>query len=198
MRGNMKALIRLMAGLIIITLDGRIQMDTVVINVITDLVGHALIIWGATGLIPWSPCFKSCRLQAVLSLVFSLGIRLVTYYELPHSFAALTYGMAAIFHIYMTYYIMEGLMVKNKMEQITEPNANLKGAWMALAVADFLYCLCYLADIGTFLEGVGLGGLEGSVRGLVGAAAFALNAFFVIMINQVRGLLYPKKADAAE
>ena len=192
-RGKMKALIKLMAGLIIITLDGRIQLDIMPVNVITDIVGYGLIIWGATELVSWSPCFKSCRLHAVLSLIFSLGIRMVTYFEMSHSFVALMYGMTAIFYIYMTYYIMEGLMVKNKMEKITEPNANLKGAWMALAVAEFLYSLCYLADIGTFLEEVGLGGLEAPVRGLVGAVAFALNAFFVIMINQVRGLLYPKK-----
>ncbi len=188
----MKDLIKVMAGLFIISLDNRIRMDIIMVNIVTDIVGHTLLIWGVTGLIPWSPCFKLSRKHAVLSLIFCLGTRLVTYLNMPQSVMALMYGMGAIFYIYMTYYIMEGLMVKNKMEKITEPNANLKGAWMALAIAQFFYCLCYLADIGEFLEEVGLGGLESPVKGLFGAAAFALSTFFIIMINQVRGLLYPK------
>lgn len=194
----MKALIKLMAGLLIITLDGRVQMDIVAVNVITDLVGHALIIWAAAELTEWTPCFKSCRNYAILSLFGSLAIRLVTWKGLTDSFTALAYGLATIFRIYMTYYIMEGLMVKNKMEKITEPNANFKGAWMAMAVAEFLYCLCYLTDIGDILTEFGLGGLEESVRALVGAAAFALNTFFVIVINQIRELLYPKNTEEAE
>lgn len=131
----MKDLIKVMAGLFILSLDNRVQMDIVAINVITDIVGHALVIWGVTGLIPWSPCFKRSRTHAVLSLIFCLGIRGVTYFQWPQAFISLVYGMSAIFYIYMTYYIMEGLMVKNKTEKITEPNANLKGAWTALAVA---------------------------------------------------------------
>lgn len=198
MRGIMKDLIKLIAGLLIITLDGRVQMDILAVNVATDLVGHALIIWAVTGLISWSPCFKSSRTYAILSLLFSLGIRLVTWRGMSQSFVALMYGMSTIFHIYMTYYIMEGLMVKGKMEKITEPNANLKGAWMAMAVAEFLYCLCYLTDIGTFLQDNGLGGLEAPVRALVGAASFALNAFFIIIINQIRGLLYSKEEKKEE
>lgn len=189
----MNSLIKVMAGLFIITLDGRIQMDIVMANILTDIVGHALVIWGVTGLIPWSPCFKSSRLHAVLSLIFSLGTRVVTSQGMSQSFMALMYGMTAIFYIYMTYYIMEGLMVKNKMEKITEPNSNLKGAWMALAVAEFLYSFCYLADIGSLMQEFELAGLEGAVRGLVGAAAFATSTFFIIMINQVRGLLFPKQ-----
>ncbi len=193
----MKDLIKVMAGLFILSLDNRVQMDIVAINVITDIVGHALVIWGVTGLIPWSPCFKRSRTHAVLSLIFCLGIRGVTYFQWPQAFVSLVYGMSAIFYIYMTYYIMEGLMVKNKTEKITEPNANLKGAWTALAVAEFLFCFCYLADIGELLQEIGLGGLERSVRGLFGAAAFALSTFFIIIINQIRGLLYPKTAKSA-
>ena len=189
----MKDLIRVMAGLFIISLDNRVQMDILTVNVITDIVGHGLLIWGVTGLIPWSPCFKSSRTHAILSLIFCLGVRLVSYYPVMHSLSALMYGMAAIFYIYMTYYIMEGLMVKDKMEKITEPNANLKGAWIALAIAEFLYCFCYLAEIGEVLVEIGLGGLEGPARGLMGAAAFATSTFFIIMINQVRGLLFPKE-----
>lgn len=191
----MKEFIKLMAGLLIISLDGRVQMNLTAVNVVTDLAGHALIIWAVTEMMEWSPCFKRCRNYAVLSLVGSLAVRLVTWKGLTGSFPALAYGLAAIFRIYMTYYMMEGLMVKNKMEKITEPNANFKGAWMALAVAEFLYCLCYLTDIGELLAEFGLGGLEGSVRALVGAVAFALNAFFVIVINQIRELLYPRKSE---
>ena len=66
---------------------------------------------------------------------------------------ALMYGMGAIFYIYMTYYIMEGLMVKNKMEKITEPNANLKGAWMALAVAQFFQHCVLAAGLKTWTPG---------------------------------------------
>lgn len=192
----MKDLIKVMAGLFIISLDNRIQMDILPVNVATDIAGHLLLIWGVTGLIPWSPCFKSSRFQAVLSLAFCLGIRLVTYLKLSHSAVALMYGMSTIAYIYMTYYMMEGLMVKIKTEKLTELNANLKGAWMALAVAGFVYCLCYLADIGSFLQEVGLGGLESPVRALTGAAAFGTNAFFVIMINQIRESLYPKTGAA--
>lgn len=188
----MKDLIRVMAGLFILSLDNRVRMDIFTVNVITDIVGHGLLIWGVTGLIPWSPCFKSSRTHAILSLIFCLGVRVVSYYPVMHSLTALMYGMAAIFYIYMTYYIMEGLMVKDKMEKITEPNANLKGAWIALAIAEFLYCFCYLAEIGEFLNEVGLGGLEGPIRGLTGAAAFATSTFFIIIINQVRGMLFPK------
>lgn len=192
---KMKALIKLMAGLFIVALDGRVQMSMVLVNVITDVVGYALIFIGLTELIPWSPCFKRGRKHAVGAFIFSLGIRAVTYFGLSQSFAALAYGMTAIFYIYMTYYIMEGLLVKNKTEKITEPNSNLRGAWTALAVGQFLYSLCYLAEIGSFLEEVGLGGLDAPVKALFGAAAFATNTFFIIMINQTRLLLFPKQEE---
>lgn len=191
----MKALMKLMAGLFIVALDGRVQMNIILINIITDAAGYALILMSLTELIPWSPCFKRGRRHAIGAFISSLGIRAVNYFELPQSFYALVYGMSAIFYIYMTYYIMEGLLVKNKTEKITEPNSNLRGAWTALAIAQFLYSFCYLAEIGSLLEGVGLGGLEAPVKALFGAAAFAANTFFVIMINQIRMLLFPKQEE---
>lgn len=191
----MKNLIMLMAGLLIATFDERVQMSIIPINVVTDIVGYALVIWGLTGLITWSPCFKRARTYAVLAMISTLGIRVVNYFGIEYSADALTYGLAAIFYIYTTYYVLEGIMVKNKTEKITEPNANLKGAWMALSVAQFLYSICYLTDIGGLLENIGLGGLEDPIKSLFGAAAFATNAFFVIMLNQVRMLLFPKQED---
>lgn len=194
----MKDLIMLMAGLLIATFDERVQMSFIPVNVVTDIVGYILLIRGLTGLIPWSPCFKRSRTYAIFAMISTLGIRVVNYFGIAYSADALTYGLSAIFYIYTTYYILEGIIVKNKTEKITETNANLRGAWMALSVAQFLYSLCYLADIGNLLEGIGLAGLEDPIKSLFGAAAFATNAFFVIMLNQTRILLFPKQEEAED
>lgn len=192
----MKSLIMLMAGLLIASFDERVQMAFIPVNVVTDIVGYVLIIKGLTGVIPWSPCFKRSRTYAILAMIATLGIRVVNHFGIEYSADALTYGLSAIFYIYTTYYILEGILVKTKTEKITETNSNLRGAWMALSVAQFLYSICYLADIGGLLENIGLAGLESPIRSLFGAAAFATNAFFVIMLNQTRMLLFPKKEEA--
>lgn len=194
----MKDLIILMVGLVVATFDERVQMNIIPVNLVTDIVGYALVIKGLTGLIPWSPCFKRARIYAVLAMISTLGIRAVRYFGIAYSADALTYGLAAIFYIYTTYYILEGIIVKNKMEKITETTSNLRGAWVALSVAQFLYSICYLADIGSLLEGIGLAGLEDPIKSLFGAAAFATNAFFVIMLNQTRILLFPKEKNLEE
>lgn len=189
----MKDMIILMAGLLIATFDERVQMNIIPVNLVTDIAGYALVIRGLTGLIPWSPCFKRARRYAIFAMLSTLGIRAVKYFGIAYSADALTYGLAAIFYIYTTYYTLEGITVKTKTEKITETTSNLRGAWVGLSVAQFLYSLCYLADIGSLLEGIGLAGLETPIKSLFGAVAFASNAFFVIMLNQTRQLLFSKK-----
>lgn len=194
----MKALIELMAGLFIIALDGRAQMNIILVNVITDVVGYALLIIGLTGLIPWSPCFKKGRWHAIGAFIFSLGLRLVKYLELSQEYDTIVYGMTAVFYIYMTFYIVEGLAVKCKVENITEQNSNLKGIWVISAAAQMLYSFCHLVDLQGFLAGFELGVLTAPIRIVVGVAAFVANSFFVIVINQIRIQLFPKQEEIAE
>lgn len=193
----MKALIELMLGLFIITLDGRAQMNIILVNVITDVAGYGLLIAGMTGLIPWSPCFKKGRWHAAGALVFSIGLRVVQYLELTQEYRAVAYGMTAVFYIYMTFYIVEGIDVKCKTEKRTEQNANLRGIWIVTAAAQMLYSFCSLVDLQGFLEGFQLGVLTAPLRAVLGVLAFVANSFFVITINQIRIQLFPKREETA-
>lgn len=189
----MNCILKVMLGLFLSVLDGKVQINIWYLNILTDILGYGLIIWGVHEMIPWSPCFKKSRTHAVWAAVCSIGLRFALNFSVSYSIQSLLRGMGTIFFIYLTYYMMEGYVVKNKMDKIEEPTGNLKGAWIALAVSNALYCFCYLADLKELMLELGLEGLEQTVIGLMGVAVFATDVFFIMVMNQERSLIFPRE-----
>lgn len=191
-------IIMIIIGLLITAVDMEWLIAGVQINLLSDLAGYILILIGLKGMLEWSPCFKRSRKHALLSLLSYIGLRISLNLGAGQQAIGLFVGLGTIFFIYMTYYMMEGMIVKNKTEKVFEPNANLKGSWIAMAAAMFVYCFCNLADLKAIAEQYNLPGLENLVMMILSVAVFATEAFFCMVLNQNRMLLFPVQQEKEE
>lgn len=189
----MNAMLTLMAGLLIVALDFEVSIGGIAINIISDIIGHFIIIFSAKKLIPWSPCFKKTIKHGILGAIFYLGYRISINMGAVISLQLFFSGFGAIFYIYMTYYIMEGLVVKNKMEKMTEPNGNLKGSWVAMAIVAFAYCFASLMNLQQVMIELGVPGLDNIILLVLNGAVLITTVFFVMVLNQNRMLLLAKQ-----
>lgn len=194
----MNCIIKIIIGILITAIDMEMRIGGVQINIVSDLIGYGIVIWALKDMIPWSPCFKKSRKFAILSIITYIGLRFSLNIQTELNWRVAFIGFGTIFFIYMTYYIMEGMLVKNKMEKIYEVNQNLRGSWIIMTISIFIYCFLSITDLSVLTQEWGLPGLENLVLAIVGVICFAALIYHLMILNQNRMALQKVSEEAQE
>jgi len=189
---QMNCFIKLIIGFLFHAFDFQMNVGSFTFDIVPDFVGYGLIFWACKDMLDWSPCFKKVRKHAVIALVISVIGMIAQNGNAGFTIQGTLLGIETIAFIYMSYYILEGLYVKNKTEKIYELNSQLRGSWIALAVAHFLYCFCMLTDLEALTKELGIEGAENMILTVISGIAFVVEAFFLLTLNQNRVLLQEK------
>lgn len=185
----MNCFLKMIIGFIFLSFDLRVNFGGFVVDILSDVIGYGFIIWSCKEMLEWSPCFKKTRKHAIIAVI--LCILKIAAENMKAGFtinASLT-GLETIAFIYTTYYILEGLYVKNKTEKIYEISAQLKGSWIAMAVSSFLYSFLSMSDLSAVVEEMNLPGLDTVIMQVLSVVSFAVQIFFMLTLNQNRILL---------
>jgi len=190
---KMDCLIKMIIGFLFLAFNFQVTIGGITFDIIPDVVGYVLIIWSCKEMIEWGPCFKKTRKHAIIALIISFCSIIAQNVSPNFTIQGTLLGLETIAFIYLSYYIMEGMYVKNKTEKIYELNSQLRGAWIAMAVSRFIYCFCMLTDFEALTEELGIAGAEGLILSVIHAVAFVIEVFFLLLLNQNRMLLDEKK-----
>lgn len=185
----MSCFFKMIVGFLFLAFRFQVEIVGMTVDVLSDIIGYGLIIWSCKEMIEWSPCFKKTRKNAILALILYVGNVVMQNFNASSVMQGVFLGFGTITFIYMTYYILEGLYVKNKTEKVYEVNSQLKGAWIAMAVARFLYCFFSLADLETLTEELGIVGSESFILQIIEMIGLLTQVFFILTLNQNRVLL---------
>ncbi len=188
----MSDFLKMIIGFLFLVFNVQVKLGSITLDIIPDFIGYGLIFLAAKEMLDWSPCFKKTRKHAVIALVISIGRVIALNRNLAFTVQGTLLGIETIAYIYLSYYVMEGLYVKNKTDKIYELNSQLRGAWIAVAVARFIYCFLGLTDLESLTAEFGMEGLESTILILVSVVAFVVEAFFVLTLNQNRMLIEEK------
>lgn len=192
---QMNCFIKMIIGFLFLAFDFQIKPGGLTLDLASDIIGYVFIIWSCKETIEWSPCFKKTRKHAIIALIIHILSVIAQNINAGFTIEGALLGIETIAFIYMSYYVLEGLYVKNKTEKVYELNSQLKGAWIAMAVSRFVYCVLTLADLNTITEGLGIVGMEGTILTILNAVAFIIEVFFLLSLNQNRILLEEKKKE---
>lgn len=188
----MSDFLKMIVGFLFLVFNIQVKLGKFTLDIIPDFIGYGLIFWAGKGLIEWSPCFKKTRKHAVIALVISVCRIVVQNINAGFTVQGTLLGIETIAYIYLSYYVMEGLYVKNKTEKIYELNSQLRGSWIAMAISRFVYCFLGLTDLESLTAEMGIEGMESMILVVVSAVAFVIEAFFLLTLNQNRMLLEEK------
>lgn len=183
---------KMMIGFLFLVFNIQVKLESITLDIIPDFIGYGLIFFAVKGMIDWSPCFKKTRKHAGIALVISVCRIIALNMNLAFTVQGTLLGIETIAYIYLSYYVMEGLYVKNKTEKIYELNSQLRGAWIAVAVSRFIYCFLGITDLDSLTKELGIEGMESTILILISAIAFVVEAFFLLTLNQNRMLLEEK------
>lgn len=190
---QMNCWIKMIVGFLFLAFDFQVNIAGVTLDIVSDIIGYVLIILACKEMLEWSPCFKKTRKHAVIALVVYILSIVAQNINAGFTIQGTLLGIETIAFIYLSYYVLEGLYVKNKTEKIYELNAQLKGAWIAMAVSRFVYCFFMLTDLESLTEELGIAGAEGMILTGISAVALVIEVFFILLLNQNRVLLDEKK-----
>lgn len=185
--------LKMIIGFLFLVFNIQVKLGSITLDIIPDFIGYILIIIACKGMIEWSPCFKKTRKHAIIALVISVCRIFAQNQNAAFRVQGTLLGIETIAYIYLSYYMMEGLYVKNKTDKVYELNSQLKGAWIVMAVARFAYCFLSLADLESLTAEFGLEGMESTILLIISAVEFVIEAFFLLTLNQDRMLLEEKK-----
>lgn len=189
----MSDFLKMILGFLFLVFNIQVKLGSITLDIVPDFIGYVLIFLACKDMIEWSPCFKKTRKHTIIALVISVCRIFAQNINAGFTVQGTLLGIETIAYIYLTYYIMEGLYVKNKTEKVYELNSQLKGAWIAMAVSRFLYCFLSLADLDSLTKEFGIEGMESIILLIISAVAFVVEAFFLLTLNQNRMLLEENK-----
>ena len=191
-RIQMSDFLKIIIGFLFLVFNIQVKLGSITLDIIPDFIGYALIILAGKGLVEWSPWFKKTRKHAIIALVISICRLIAQNVNATFTVQGTLLGIETIAYIYLSYYILEGLYVKNKTDKLYELNGQLKGSWIAMAVSRFLYCFLGLTDLNSLTAEFGIEGMESTILLIISAVVFVVDAFFVLTLNQNRMLLEEK------
>ena len=180
-------------GFLFLVFNIQVKLGGITLDIVPDFIGYGLIFLATKGLLEWSPCFQKTRKYAVIAFVISVCRIIAQNINATFTVQGTLLGIETIAYIYLSYYVMEGLYVKNKTDKIYELNSQLRGAWIAVAVSRFIYCFLGLTDLDSLTAELGIEGMESTILVLISAVTFVVEAFFVLTLNQNRMLIEEKK-----
>ena len=189
----MSNFLKMILGFLFLVFNIQVKLGGITLDIVPDFIGYGLIFLAAKGLLEWSPCFRKTRKYAVIAFVISVCRIIAQNINATFTVQGTLLGIETIAYIYLSYYVMEGLYVKNKTDKIYELNSQLRGAWIAVAVSRFIYCFLGLTDLDSLTAELGIEGMESTILVLISAVTFVVEAFFVLTLNQNRMLIEEKK-----
>lgn len=183
---------KMIIGFLFLVFNIQVKLGGITLDIVPDFIGYILIILACKGMIEWSPCFKKTRKHAIIALVISVCRMVAQNRNAGFRVQGSLLGIETIAYIYLSFYILEGIYVKNKVEKVYELNSQLKGSWIAMIVARFAYCFFSLTDLDSITKEFGMEGMESMILLVISAVAFVIEAFFILTLNQNRMLLEEK------
>ncbi len=189
----MSNFLKMILGFLFLVFNIQVKLGGITLDIVPDFIGYGLIFLATKGLLEWSPCFQKTRKYAVIAFVISVCRIIAQNINATFTVQGTLLGIETIAYIYLSYYVMEGLYVKNKTDKIYELNSQLRGAWIAVAVSRFIYCFLGLTDLDSLTAELGIEGMESTILVLISAVTFVVEAFFVLTLNQNRMLIEEKK-----
>lgn len=189
----MSNFLKMILGFLFLVFNIQVKLGGITLDIVPDFIGYGLIFLATKGLLEWSPCFQKTRKYAVIAFVISVCRIIAQNINATFTVQGTLLGIETIAYTYLSYYVMEGLYVKNKTDKIYELNSQLRGAWIAVAVSRFIYCFLGLTDLDSLTAELGIEGMESTILVLISAVTFVVEAFFVLTLNQNRMLIEEKK-----
>ena len=189
---QMSDFLKMIVGFLFLVFNIQVNLGSLTLDIVPDFIGYGLIFFACKGMLDWSPCFKKTRKHAIIAFVISLCRIIALNVNASFTVQGTLLGIETIAYIYLSYYVMEGLYVKNKTDKVYELNSQLRGSWIAVAVSRFVYCFLSLADLDSLTVELGLEGMESMILIIISTVAFVIEAFFLLTLNQNRVLLEEK------
>lgn len=188
----MSNFLKMIIGFLFLVFNIQVKLGNITLDIIPDFIGYILIFLAVKGMIEWSPCFKKTRKHAMIALVVSVCRIIAQNTNAIFTIQGTLLGIETIAYIYLSYYVMEGLYVKNKTDKIYELNSQLRGAWIAMAVSRFIYCFLGITDLNSLTTEFGMEGMESIILVIISTVEFVVEAFFLLTLNQNRMLIEEK------
>lgn len=189
----MTGIVKIVIGLILMIIGIEARISWLRFDIISDIIGSILVIIGLNEIIEWSPLLKRSRKHAIIGVVAHVLMYIAGFYEIAKLIELLMLAITIITFIYMTYYLMEGILVKAKTEKKNEISGTIRGGWIILAIATGLYGFASISDFRSLLDGFQLAGLEYMILWFLNVAVTFSGLYFVVLLYQVKLLLYPKE-----
>lgn len=172
-------------GLFIIAFDAEyVLTENLTVDIVSDVVGCALIVHALFKIKDWSPCFKKSIRFSVMYAMFIIILRLVSCFEVTRGYEYVVIGISAIIYINMVYNIMEGLFVKNKTEGIPEQNGNIKASAITLCMIAGISCLASIIGLDEVFAEYDMVGGEVVVQTICNILFYCATTFFAITLMQ--------------
>lgn len=186
----MTSLIKIIIGLLFLIVDIEIQISSITIDLASNLIGFVFLVIGFQEIMEWSPLMKRSRKHVVIGMIAYILMRISQNFQAAELIERLMIGIEIITLIYLTYYLMEGILVKTKMEKKDEMNGNLRGAWVLFAISIGIYGFARISDFQSLLEIIQLGGLEQFVLRLLEIGVILSGLYFITQLFQINKLLF--------
>lgn len=189
---QMSGFFKMIIGFLFLVFNIQVKLSSITLDIVPDFIGYILIILSCKEMIEWSPCFKKTRKHTVIALVISICRIFALNMNVGFTTQGALLGIETMAYIYLSYYVMEGLYVKNKTDKVYELNSQLRGSWITMAISRFLYCFLSLTDLDSLTKEFGIEGMESMILLIISAVVFVIEAFFLLTLNQNRMLLEEK------
>ncbi|NLZ80747.1 MAG: hypothetical protein GX913_02940 [Clostridiales bacterium] len=189
----MTALVKIIIGLLLLLVDIEFRVAGFTFDIVSDLVGFIFVIIGLQEILEWSPLLKRSRKHAFIGAVAYVLMRFTQSFVLGKLIEMIMLAITLITFIYLTYYLMEGILVKAKMEKKDDITGTIRGGWIIFAIALGLYGFASISDLNSILEGFQLAGLEQSIIWILNVAVIFSGLYFIALLHQINKLLYPKE-----
>lgn len=189
----MTGIVKIIIGLLLLIVDLEFQIGGMTLDIVSDLAGYIMVIIGLNEILEWSPLIKRSRKHGVIGIIAYIFMRLAGLLDSEKLIGMVMYGITIITFIYMTYYFMEGILVKAKMEKKNDLDGTVRGGWIILVIAMGLLGFASISDLNSILDGFQLAGLEGSIIWILNVAVVFSGLYFIALLYQINKLLYPKE-----
>lgn len=189
----MTALVKIIIGLLILIIDIEFQIGGFTFDIISDLAGFIIVIIGMKEILDWSPLLKRSKKHAIIGAIAYVFMRVSQIFEEIKLIELIMLAITIITFIYLTYYLMEGILVETKTEKKTEIDGTIRGAWIIMAIAVGIYGFANISDFNSFLAGFQLEGLEYTILWILNVAEIFSGLYFLLLLSQINKLLYPKE-----